>query len=83
VRAKKESWSQAFLAETVETGDKNCDVPQRHALFCEDILGKINVKAVKLFQNGSVHQLKALITLERVNTSVKTLMVRLLTGRVL
>lgn len=63
--------------ETVETRDKNCNVPQRHALFCEDILGKINVKVVKLFQKGSVHQLKALITLERVNTSVKTLMVRL------
>ena len=33
-----------------------------------------------LFQNGSVHKfyhLKALITLEQVNSSVKTLMVRL------
>lgn len=77
MRAKKESWSQAFLVETVETGEKNCNVPQRHALFCENILGKINVKVVKLFQNGSVHQLKALITLERVNTSVKTPLVRL------
>lgn len=47
------------------------------SLFCEDILGTINVKVVKLFQNSSVHQLKALITLERVNTSVKTPMVRL------
>ena len=75
MHAKKESRSQAFLAEMVETGD--CNVPQQHALFCEDILGTINVKVVKLFQNGSVHQLKALITLERVNTSVKTPMVRL------
>lgn len=75
MHAKKESRSQAFLAETVETGD--CNVPQQHALFCDDILGTINVKVVKLFQNGSVHQLKALITLERVNTSVKTPMVRL------
>ena len=63
--------------ETVETGDKNCNVPQRHALFWEDIFGTINVKVIKLFQNGSVHQLKALITLERVNTSVKTPMLRL------
>ena len=43
--------------ETVETGDKNCNVPQRHALFCEDILGTINVKVIKLFQNGSVESI--------------------------
>ena len=80
VRTKRESWSQAFLPEMVETGDKNCNVPQQHALFCEESLGKIDVKVVKLFQNGSVHKfycLKALITLEQVNTSLKTLMVRL------
>ena len=27
------SWSQALVAETVETGDKNRDVSQRHAYF--------------------------------------------------
>ena len=32
------SWSQALVAETVETGDKNRDVSQRHALFCEEKL---------------------------------------------
>ena len=42
-------------------------------LFCEECLGKINVKDVELFRNGSIHELyrlKALITLEQVNTSV-------------
>ena len=46
------SGSQAFLAETVETGDKNRDVSQRHAAFCEEGLEKIDVKDVKLFQIG-------------------------------
>ena len=36
VCAKRVSWSQAFLAETVETGNKDRDVSQRHALFCEE-----------------------------------------------
>ena len=42
--------------------------------------GKINGKDLELFRNVSVHEfyrLKALITLEQVNTSVKTSMVRL------
>ena len=42
-------------------------------MFCEESLGKINAKYVKLFQNGSVHKLchlKVLITLEQVNGSV-------------
>ena len=41
-------------------------------LFCEECLGKINAKDVELFRNGSVHELyrlKALITLEQVNTT--------------
>ena len=58
----------------METGDKNRNVSQRHTYkFCEESLGKIDV-------NESVCEfycLKALITLEKVNTSVKTLMVRL------
>jgi len=80
VLAKRESWSQAFLAKTVETRNKNRDVSQCHALFCEDSLGKIDAKDVEPFRNGLVHKfyhLKALITLAQVNTSVKTLMVRL------
>ena len=41
-RAKKgESWSQAFLAETRH---KNRDVSQRHALFCDASLEKIDAK---------------------------------------
>lgn len=80
VLAKRESLSQAFLAKTVETRNKNHHVSQRDALFCEDSLGKIDVKDVEPFQNGSVHKfyrLQALITLAQVNASVKTLMVRL------
>ena len=63
-----------FLAETVETGDKNRDVTDNMfrapCKFCEESLGKINVKDVfELFRNGSVHEqfcrLKALITSEK------------------
>ena len=64
----------------VETEDKNRDESQRHALFCEESSGKIDAKDVELFRNGSVQEffrLKALITLEQVNTSVKTSMARL------
>ena len=57
-----------FLAETVETGDTNRDVTDNMftppCMFCEESLGKINVKDVELFRNGSVHEfcrLKALI----------------------
>ena len=58
-----------FLAETVETGDKNRDVTDNMfrapCKFPEESLGKINVKDVfELFRNGSVHEfcrLKALI----------------------
>ena len=44
---------------------------------CEESLGKIDAKDVEFFRNGSVHKFylsKALITLEQVNTSVKTSM---------
>ena len=40
---------------------------------CEESLEKISAKDIELFQHGSVHEfyrLKALITLEQVNTSV-------------
>ena len=50
------------------------------ALFCQESLRKIDAKGVEPFRNGSVHEfyhLKALITLAQVNTSLKTLMVRL------
>ena len=55
VRAKRDLWSQAFLAETVETGNKNREVSQRHALLCEEGLRIIDAKDVELFHNGSVH----------------------------
>ena len=52
----------------METGNKNrCLTELKLGMFCEDRLG------LELFQNGSVHEfyrLKALITLEQVNTSV-------------
>ena len=55
-------------------------VSQRHTLFCEESLGKIDAKDVEIFRKGSVHKfyrLKALNALEQVNTSVKVSMVRL------
>ena len=30
------SWSQAFLAKTMETRDRNCNRSEHHALFCEE-----------------------------------------------
>ena len=43
MRAKGESWSQVLLVEIVETEDGNCyQLSQRHALFCEESLGKID-----------------------------------------
>ena len=58
-----------FLAETVETGDTNRDVTDNMfrapCMFCEESLGKINVKDVELFRNEQFCRLKALITLEK------------------
>ena len=52
---QKGNHSQALLTETVETGDKNRDLSQCYALFCEESLGEIDAKEVELsFQNGSV-----------------------------
>ena len=57
---QKGSWSQAFLAETVETGDRNRDVTddifKAPYMFCEEGLGKIHSNDVELFRNGSVHE---------------------------
>ena len=55
MRAKKDSSSQAFLAETVENRNKNREVSQRHALLYEEGLRIIDAKDVELFHNGSVH----------------------------
>ena len=48
------SWSQAFLENTMETGDKNCDMTDYifrvQCMFCEESLEKINEKDVKLFR---------------------------------
>ena len=65
--------AQAFQAKTMETGDKNRNVSQCHTLFCEESLGQIGAKDVKLFWNRSVREfycLKVLITLEEVNTLI-------------
>ena len=55
------SWSQAVLANTMETGDKNRDmtayIVRVQCMFCEESLEKINEKDVKLFQNRSVNEL--------------------------
>ena len=40
----------------METADKIRDVSQRHDLFCEESLEKIDVKEIELFRNGSVHE---------------------------
>ena len=57
---QKGSWSQAFLAETVETGDKNSDVTndifRAPYMFCEERLRNFNAKDVELFRNQSVHE---------------------------
>ena len=37
-------WSKGFLAETVETGNKNRNLFQHHALFCKESLGRIGAK---------------------------------------
>ena len=44
MKAWSQPWSQAFLAETLETGYKNRDVSQRHASFCDESLEKIDAK---------------------------------------
>ena len=62
----------------METEDKNRDVSQRHALFCEETLGKIDAKDIELFRNGLSHEfyrLKVLMTLEKLNTSVESFFV--------
>ena len=55
---KKRLWSQAFLAETVKTGDKSCDVTDNifsaPCMFCEESLGNINAKDVELVLLESV-----------------------------
>lgn len=62
----------------METEDKNRDVSQRHALFCEETLGKIDAKDIELFRNGFSHEfyrLKVLMTLDKLNTSVESFVV--------
>ena len=64
------SWSQAFLAASVETEDKNRNVTGATKMFCKESLRKINAKYLELFRRGSVHKfccLKVLITLEQLN----------------
>ena len=69
------AWSQALLAEIVESGDENCYLSQHHVLFCEESLGKIDAELSSFSGTGQWRilsdHLKALITLEQVNTSVK------------
>ena len=55
--SKEESLSQAFLAETVETGDENGDYIK---FFCEESFGKINTKDVELDVIAHVRYIKIL-----------------------
>ena len=53
MRAKRGmAWSQALLAEIVESGDKNCYVSQHHVLFCEESLGKIDTELSSFAATG-------------------------------
>ena len=52
MRAKRVSWSQALLAEIVETEDGNCYLSQRHALFCNESLGKIDAEMLSFPGTG-------------------------------
>ena len=63
-----------FLAETVETGDKNRNMTDNiyraPCMFCDESLGKIYAKDVELFRKGSAREfcsLKALSTLKQAN----------------
>ena len=63
------SLCQAFLAGTA-AGNKNCCVYRSHACFAKKAQERLTLE---LFRNVSVHEfyrLKALITLEQVNTTV-------------
>ena len=50
--SKGDSWSHAFLAETVENGDKNRGVTSAMHMFSEESLGKINAKMSSFFGTG-------------------------------
>ena len=54
------SWSQAVLANTMETGDKNRDMTDYifrvQCMFCEESLEKINEKDVKFFESRLVNE---------------------------
>ena len=73
---------QAFLAETVETGTKNRYVFEATHV-CEESLGKIKFRTL-LNLDVSVHEfyrLKALITLEQVNTTEWSKKMRILISK--
>ena len=60
---------QAFLAETVETGNKNrCVIEATHV--CKENLGNIKFRAFPKRVVNEFYLLKALITLEQVNTTM-------------
>ena len=71
---------QAFLAETVETETKNrCVIEARHV--AKKAQERLNLE---LFRNVSVHEfyrLKALITLEQVNTTEWSKKIRILISK--
>ena len=52
MRAVRESWSQAFLAETVEAGDKNQgvrrDLLKASCMFCEALPERVGLRILSL-----------------------------------
>ena len=67
---KGESWSQALLAEAVETGDKNCYVSQHNVLFCEESLGKIDTELSSFSGTGqSTNSIGSLGSVDNFGTS--------------
>ena len=62
---QKVSWSQAFLAETVETRDRDRNVSQRRALFCRERY----VKDIKLFRERDGPRILSLKSVDYFGTS--------------
>ena len=71
VRAKRGmAWSQALLAEIVESGDKNSYVSQHHVLFCEESLGKIDAELLSFSGTGrSTNSIGSLESVDNFGTS--------------
>ena len=67
------SWSQPFLAETVETGDKNRDVTDNifraPYMFWEESLGKINARLMSCLLERVDPRIQSLESVDQFGTS--------------